>query len=202
MAGKVLDEKEWSPNTQPMLGCKSPGLHDQTDFCNRVWRYVASGACCGWQRGTHVDGGVMEATTSTTHSHQPQATPLKVPAHITPLNTHKHACMADESGRPHCVYRHTIHIHPNYMLHHQLCAGQHPHPTPYSCNLIRISLGKRRTTWRTRSALKTYCSVCHVMPLPCNHSFQRQLPSHCVLLSHTLCLCYSGKNEVWERGTH
>ena len=43
---KVFDEKEWSPNTQPMHDDKSPGPHSlKINFCNRMWACVVSGLC-------------------------------------------------------------------------------------------------------------------------------------------------------------
>ena len=151
MIGKAFDE-EWSPNTQPIHGGKSPGSHGlQIDFCNRTWGCVVSGVCGDWQRGTHVDGRVMEATTSATHPHQPQATHhWRSLHHITLLNayTHRcaypHGCMVVERAEDHTVLTIAPSIHPNHTLHHQPRAGQHPYSTLHPCRIL-ASLGKKGT---------------------------------------------------------
>ena len=67
--------------------------------------------------------------------------------------------MAVERVDDHTVLTITPSIHPNHTLHHQHCAGQHPHSTLHSCRLLLAPPSKRHTTQCTTSALTTCCSA-------------------------------------------
>ena len=92
--------------TQPMHDGNSPGSHGlQFYICNRMWTSTVSEVCGNWQRGTHGDGRLMEATTSVTHPNQPQA---------THHGAHPHGYMAVVRVDDHTVLTLTPFIHPNY----------------------------------------------------------------------------------------
>ena len=126
-------------------------------------------------RGTCVDGRVMEATTSATHRHQPQATHhwrCLPPSHSsthTHHSAHSHVSMATERVDEHTVLTITPSIHPNHTLHHQLHAAN-TLIQPYSCRILLAPLGKMYTSQPTTSALTMYCSACRTRQFVCNHS--------------------------------
>ena len=118
-----------------------------------------------------MDGRVMEATASATHPHQPQGArhwrslPSSHSSMHIPHRAHSDACMTGERVDDHTVLTITPSIHPNHTLHHQHCAGQHPHSTLHSCRLLLAPPSKRHTTQCTTSALTTCCSACHAIGL-------------------------------------
>ena len=201
MVGKAFDE-EWSPNTQPMDGGKSPGPRGlKVVFCDRMQVCEVSEICGDWQRDAHVDGRAMEATTSATHPHQPQATQLMMPAsNHTPqcihTTVHIHGWMAAERVDDHTVFTITPSIHPNHTLHHQLCAGQHPHSDLHSCHLL-APLGKKHNSVDHEHLDNVlFCIPCH--PVGLYHSCPRQWPSHCMSLPHSLCFRHSRENAKFH----
>ena len=142
-------------------------------------------------RGTHVDGRVMEATTS--------HTPLVMHAfHHSSIDTHDgthpHGCMTDERVDDHTVLTITSFIHPNHTVN-QLCAGQHSHSTVHSCRLLS-PLSKDMLICATRVPLQR--AVLHA--ISCHWSAITITRANCLCTAcHYLIVCvftHSGENKM------
>ena len=129
----------------------------------------------------------MEATTSATLPHQPQAThwwhlPQSLLNSHTPWGTLKCLHGSWESGRPHCVDHHTIHsIQTTHFTINLVLVNAIIQPFTLAIVFFMLhwakatQLGAPQVPWQ---------NVLFCMPLVCNHSCPRQWPSHCMPLAH------------------